>query len=246
VSLSAFAPFAHKRLIREYVGNRTVLIQLDGKQGTGFMVKGKSGKNYIMTNRHICDIGKKIQITDNLDVAISYSKLPVYVEGKLMPYLQEVRITNSSHDLCLIEGIPDDTRSLNISGSLKIGDTVGIVSHVHGWPLSLFMGEYIGSKEISVVMGSKLGRTDCYEEPIIPVSFGPKTVLDILTDSMTPCVFRAEASRITTYGAGGASGSPMVDLFGSVVGVMFAGSRESVFSSAAVPLYEVKKLLDNN
>jgi serine protease Do len=118
------------------------------------------------------------------------------------------------HDLCILE--PSDKRieGLDLSDSKPdIGDTIAIVGHPHLTPLQVSKGIYNGESEVAILFAAFMGLS-----PVLTVGW-------------------TDASAYP-----GNSGSPVVDFYGNVIGVLFAGSAPNV--NMIVPLDELKLILE--
>lgn len=126
--------------------------------------------------------------------------------------LRNIISRSNDHDLCLVEA-PEDINGLSLSTSKpEIGDTVAIIGHPHLTPLAVAKGTYNGETTEMIMFMNML------ELPInIKVGW---------TDA-------------AAYP--GNSGSPVVDFYGNVVGVLFAGSAAHV--NMIVPLTSIKAFL---
>ena len=60
------------------------------------------------------------------------------------------------------------------------------------------------------------------------------------------CTVNIFSNRITAYSRGGSSGSPVVNFYGDVVGVLFAGHRDDQFDSYMVPLSYLKEFVNED
>lgn len=88
------APDLHEQYIIHKIASRTVKItNAIGKSGgTGFHIQAPSGEVYILTNAHVCELGKKTN-----SVFISQDNFSSKVERRI---IEQSKYT----DLCLVEG----------------------------------------------------------------------------------------------------------------------------------------------
>ena len=226
--LIAKSPEIHSAILRNYAGSKTVMIHGVKSGGSGFFVENEEGKVRILTNKHVCATGLKQG---------KYKYLMVMTKNG-QKRLRRVIKESDKHDLCLVEGF-ENVSGLEVASELNVGDTVAIVGHPKLAPLSLFKGEFIGSRVIQIITGINMQKRNCsgvfkkVKNPFLRF-IGVKTV----------CITNYDSNQITAYSRGGSSGSPVVNFYGDVVGVLFAGNRKDQFESFMVPLEEIKRFLE--
>lgn len=210
------------------LGKDVVLIHnLTGSGATGFLVKGKSGKIYIMTNNHVCGLEKSGTILVNY-------------RGDT--YVSEVVKRYPMNDLCVMSAPGTATKVFGIARSYTLGETASAIGHPLLEPLSLSSGELSDTITVTITIqynGTKeecSGPTYTYHEddlPLIAKIFGINTA----------CTRSVEANTSSIVIQPGNSGSPITNIWGNVVGVVFA-ANESGTRSYAVPLHDLKSFLD--
>lgn len=225
LTLSAKGPELHNDYLRHNVGNKTVMIRGLLSGGTGFFVKAKSGDTYILTNNHVCEAAVE---------GVLFVKTP-----DNLIHIRKVVANYQNHDLCLIESVKGYT-GLSVADKSRVGDMVTVVGHPKLQPLTLTKGEFIGNTMIQLVTKINTTKEECPGQlmPVPPSPFQPSPVYNI-------CIVSQPASQITAYSRGGSSGSPVVNFFGNVVGVLFAGNIQDQFQSFIVPLKEVQQFLSD-
>lgn len=226
---SVVGPQAHNQYLRWEVGESVVQVlhPLRNGGGTGFAVKGKSGKKYIMTNRHVCaaQVDGKIRIV--LQDGSALTRKVVYVDRQ--------------HDLCLIAGI-DKLSPLDVSKQeLQVGATLYAVGHPGLRQLTVSSGEYIGHEEIQMLHDART-ELECLQANGVMIPLPP--IIQILTGQEFACLIKLDTLQTTTVIYGGNSGSPAVNMWGNVIGVVFAGNRSQEHDNYIVPLSEVKRVLN--
>ena len=211
------APVLHNQYIRSKVGSQVVMLTNKAQTGggTGFAVQAPSGEVYTLTNAHVC------RIKGGLFTMLRHGR-------KIRMNIIEISDTS---DLCLLNGIKG-MEGLKLASGVDIGEELGLVGHPKLMPLTLSRGQLIG-----------------YDRALVLVSPGP------CEDGMDPpsyvtvealfglvCVLDVKAGYTNVVALPGNSGSPMVNFFGNVVGVLFAADGD-VFWGLIVPLKQVKDFL---
>lgn len=236
LGLGSFAilkgPQIHSSYIRYKVGTEVVSIFGKKSGGTGFHIKGTSGETYILTNNHICNLADENE------------RLTVYDStGKKM--YRNVIVRHETHDLCLVEPIPGYS-GLNIASGVDIGEIVGLVGHPGLRPLSISRGEIVGAKTIKLIIGMNLPNDRCFgvQHKIEDVVKNQMMLIILSARGVKNiCVATLRSTMFNGISYGGNSGSPVVNFYGNVVGVLFAGSRQ-VTDAYLVPRDVVKKFVE--
>ena len=247
----------HTKIIRHTVKDKIgyVIVPLNGRDnqgrvtegrrslGTGFDIILPSGKNAILTNRHVCEPSKD-----------GY----VYIvrSGDNIQHQRKIIDVSETSDLCLVEPIRSDGNGLTVASSLDVGDHVISVGHPAGLPLMPSYGEAVSTQTIAVLSG-------LYEKPIMNQKDADEAKLELAKT----CKYRNQEIKLeqaeffgvqfhiamcinydisiltTCQILGGSSGSPLFNNWGQVVGVMFAGSTELNNWGHAIPLTSIKEFL---
>lgn len=220
------APEMHNHYLRWEVGESVVQVLhvTQNGGGTGFAIQGKSGKQYIMTNRHVCEV-KDASGTVRIKV------------NEKQSYLRKVVYQDSVHDLCLVESVPG-LSALTIGSNLDKGDYLYVVGHPGLRQLTTSTGEYIGNKIIEMIYDVEK-KSDC---PGKIVDLPP--IYQIILGRQFLCTREYDALSTSAVIYGGNSGSPVVNKWGNLIGVAFAGSVEQERDNYVVPLSYVKDVLN--
>lgn len=248
--LSLKAPTIHNHWLREKVGQKVYMIKdsMISGGGTGFAVKAPSGDSYIVTNDHVCGVSKDGQTV-----------LVVDENGDIMR--RNIIAHDEYSDLCLIEGM-SGVKGLDISkDEPEKGDKIYVVGHPHLLPLAVNSGEMIGTEDVSIKMGAISmfnPQTKTWDQlPIekgavlasqceMPKNTQVQTVLDLMIVKLyiNWCIMTVKDAYITTTTVlPGNSGSPAVNMWGQVTGVVFATDEASW--GRIVSLYDLNSFLKN-
>lgn len=218
--VSAKGPEIHGYLIRSKVGSKTYTVRntKNGGGGTGFAMKGASGESYIVTNDHVCEISKD-----------KTTMLVIDDEGNALR--RNILYRSEYSDLCLLEGIPG-VEGLKLGSRPSIGQIVAVVGHPALRPVTLSRGEIIGTQDISIIaalIGEKSVPMTIFGFPIYTkeeCSLAKQKIVTVETmfGPLAICVNITKGAYLSNaLIQGGSSGSPVVNFWGNVIGVAFAG-----------------------
>jgi len=221
------APQAHNQYLRWEVGEsvvRVLTMNSEEHGGTGFAVKGKSGKHYIMTNNHVCS-------------GVEKNGMARVKVGPERPHYRKVVYKDKEHDLCLISGI-EGLSPISIGQNQSPGEFLYVVGHPGLRDLTVSKGEYIGRDYIELIEKIKSPK-DCTGQLVeAPVLY------QLFTGQQYVCLKRFESLSTTAVIYGGNSGSPAVNQWGNLIGVVFAGNTSQEHNNYIVPLQYVKQVLN--
>lgn len=181
--------------------------------GTGSHIKAPSGEVYILTNAHVCEIGKK---TGSVFVAQDYYETKI--ERRIIAISQDT-------DLCLIEALPDN-RSLTISSNPPYAqEQVYVLGHPKLYPLTISKGRIIAEvPEVRVLTALILTEED---EAACKAPKNRIEDIETIFGKMHVCLIAIPGYLTTVTILPGNSGSPVVDKMGRLVAVAFAGDNSS-------------------
>lgn len=219
------APEIHNNYLRLEVGESVVQVLHPTKfgGGTGFAIQGASGKNYIMTNKHVCGV------KENGLVRIGLNDNKLFLHKKVI-------YEDTVHDLCLIEGV-EGLAPLSIGSDQEPGEYMYVVGHPGLRKLTTSVGEYIGREKVELLDDVKT-RNECKGE-VIELS----PIQQFFYGIEFACLRSYPALATSAVIYGGNSGSPVVNRWGNLIGVAFAGSTQQERDNYIVPLYYVKRIL---
>lgn len=213
------APEYHGEYIRNKVGSQVVMLtNKDGvRGGTGFALQMPSGEVLTLTNAHVC------ALEDSGPIYANY--------GRNKRFVMTVFEKSNNTDLCLLNGIPN-MEGLKVADSVKIGQELAVVGHPKLMPLAISRGSLLGYQKVVVLTSMEPCKEEIGMYKNVDTMFG------------TFCVEEFDAGLTTIVTLGGNSGSPSVDFFGNVTGVLFAGhGPETANWGILVPLDQVKEFI---
>ena len=218
----------HSAYIESKVGSNTVYIRSDKDaklQGsaTGFEVKAPSGKVYTLTNAHVCGLADKNGILLVQEKRYSDRLIPKHVI--------EVYEDN---DLCLVEGL-QGYEGLTLADSSAVGDLVWAVGYPLGQGMNISSGRIKGYNPVEIA-DMDIPAAECTGKKMHMETF------NMFFYTIDVCIVERDSVSTDVPTFPGNSGSPMVNVFGNVEGVIFASNSDTYWGSA-VPLDYVNKFL---
>ncbi len=217
----------HLKYLRGLGQNVVLIHNLAGSGATGFIVTGKSGKVYVMTNNHVCGL------EEQGDIFGTYreKEYPLKVI-KRYPY----------NDLCVMTPPSTAMKGFKIAKSYELGESAFAIGHPQLEPLSISVGELSDIITVRIVVKVNAKKEECS---------GPTYTLD--TEHIPPlamlmgienlCVRAVLANTSSIIIEPGNSGSAILNIWGSVIGVAFAANDHGT-RSYIVPLYDLKNFLE--
>ena len=159
----------------------------------------------------------------------------VKAESEPLPIERKIIEISKDHDLCAIESLSGHD-GIKLGSRPSIGDEEYTLGHPRGEALNVAKGEYFANKAINLADslnkdgGCDEGKIKTEESFFGPVSF---------------CVIERNTIQLSTPTYPGNSGSPVVNKYGHLVAVIFAGDPAVQNQGFAVPLSYVKEFLAN-
>ncbi len=195
--------------------------------GTGFDISTPSGKAYVLTNSHICDMAGKSK--------------RLYIENQRGMGMFRKIVKNSEYtDLCILEGIPEKD-GLKLANSVGIGQVLTVIGHPMLLPITVRQGEILGEKKIKLfnyLLTKRPKKAKCNK---------PKNKIEYIHTrwgmKIKACftVIRSYFTDIEIYP--GNSGSPVINSFGNVVGIIFAINGMPKWGYF-IPFDDIKKFIE--
>ena len=213
----------HKHYLYDIKGMSVVKLLGPNNGGTGFQVK-YNDKQYTLTNYHICMVA--YEETDTLkstDYFGNTRRLKVIAR-----YLE--------NDLCVLEPI-NYLPAISLASNYYMHEQVYLIGHPRLEALTMQTASLVAKYEIDMIVARRLEDV-CNTAENVSMTNRFATDIHYCND-----LFMALHANVISYG--GNSGSPVVDDFGRLIGVLFAGQRNAVTASYIVPLEAVKDFLSS-
>lgn len=208
------APYLHKNYLRNLGEKNTVQIMGENGTGTGFHVKTKEGKIYILTNKHVCEM---------------QGPLKVHKYGSKNGVIRKIIKKSTQHDLCILEALPEMKDGIKLGSASENGESVYTLGHPRGVALTVADGEKIDNLDIQI--GEALAADGKCDGEIVQ---------DFI---FSYCVKSQNAVQFSTPTYPGNSGSPVVNKWGRLVSVVFAGSPQVELQGFGVPFEYIEAFL---
>jgi len=215
---TALSPEIHDRYIHSHDNSVVKLVNPKGGSGSGFVIKLK-GKKFILTNKHVCMMNKGGDLSA--------------LDNKGGDTIVRVLVASRNYDLCLMTS-RQDLPALKLARSYDLFDNAYVIGHPLGLPITMTKGR-LTSKEIIQLPVS------CKEKYDRKIKVPP--LYRIILGISELCIKNHNSVRIHAPIYPGNSGSPVLNIWGNVSGVVFAGSTKAEFASYIIPLEDVRRFL---
>lgn len=209
----------HEKSLLSFRGSYVVRItnKAGTSGGTGFHIDAPTGQTYIMTNAHVCGLGK-----DTKTVFVARDAFDRKIERRIIEVSEKT-------DLCLVEALPGES-GLKLSWSEPtLQETLYIIGHPLLYPLTLSKGRVIEKIQDETVLDHIMDENEPDSSCALPKNqirtfngfFGP----------VKACLIVIPAYVMNAQILPGNSGSPVFNKYGRVVAVVFAGDGRGGFGA---------------
>jgi S1-C subfamily serine protease len=218
VSLIVLSVFNAPFIHRKYIRNIA--------EESVVMISSSTGRG---TGFHVKLPNGRVVILTNKHVCEMNQTIYAAAEDSVFPIEVKIIKKSSKHDLCVIEGLPDH-EGISIGSEPVIGDILFTLGHPRGEALNVAVGEYFDNNTIELATNSPSDKCEGRYEGGL---FG-----DI-------CIITQNTIQISTPTYPGNSGSAIVNKYGNLVAVVFAGDPSLENSGHGVPLSYIKEFLNS-
>lgn len=191
--------------------------------GTGFVVQAPSGKKFVLTNKHVCEIA---DLVPQLFVKFDDGSRPVPVV---------VREKSTETDLCIID-LPLDHAPLPLGKHPMQGDLSIVIGHPHLRPLTPSEG-VITAADTELEMQNGVPVEQCNGKRMRIESY-----ISFFGRPEKVCIATYHAHMISARTEPGNSGSPVFDAQGEVMGIAFAGGYGGAYG-AIIDIDEIRSFI---
>jgi len=205
-------PKLHRTYIRSVVSDNVVMLLTEKGGGTGWVVNTPNGNQVTVTNNHICE---------GMDYLLAKTD-----QGEIF---LEVLERSAKQDVCILTPVPGRS-GLDLASDPDVGDTVFVIGHPYLLPKTLTHGEFTGFFKSTELAGFTEDANDKDCDETIPFM------------GLYACIKSVDAGLIALAISPGNSGSPVVNVYGNVVGVVYAGYQIGI-SNLFVPSKFVADLI---
>lgn len=206
---SLTTPEAYGQFAKEKAGSLAMVTRRIGNRtggGSAFVTVAASGRPVLITNAHVCGIGKADMYMD-----VSFDDGSRTVPARILEIVPEV-------DLCVLEA-PAGHAPLPIGESAKEQDPIMVMGHPKLHPLTLEAG-YVAKSHSPIEMPTDSGEDECKR---LGGKYGP---IPFAWFTVVTCMMSYDSDYISVRIFPGNSGSVVINTRGEAVGVVVASQND--------------------
>lgn len=205
--------------LRSHAASVPKLLKAGGGGGTAFFMEYK-GVQWLVSNRHVCDY-----VAENGSVVVEWDT-GVQIKATVVE-------AHTTSDLCLLTTPYKAEHPFKLASGYELHEEVWSIGHPALYNNVVSEGRIFDKKPITLI--ASVGQ-EC-----LPNQKAEK--LNLFFFSVDVCMQDYMALHLSNVIHGGNSGSPLLNKWGNVVGVVFAGDSRTHYGMA-VPLEELRAFLD--
>ena len=191
--------------------------------GTGFVVQGESGHKFMMTAGHICDAAEANKVSLYTDISEKSVVFPKWA-------------SLNSHDICILGHVDEDLPAYRVGSEPEITDKLWAIGFPVAYPLTVMSGNVIGDVNVTIQTDHSINDCQGIYKKIMRTMFG--------TPVGEICAIQGVETAVTMSVAPGASGSPVINRYGELVGIVSAQNERTAQWLTMVPHRFLKTVID--
>lgn len=203
------SPAKYGQFARDKAGSLAKVTRSMGTRtggGSAFITTAASGRRVLISNAHVCSIGKADMYMD-----VTFDDGSRTLPARILEILPQI-------DICIMEA-PAGHEGLPLGDPVQNGDPVMVMGHPKLHPLTLEAG-HVAQAHGTIEMYADLGEAECKK---VGGKYGP---IPSIWFTLITCSVTYDTDYIFVRIFPGNSGSAVVNTKGEIVGVVFASQND--------------------